>query len=201
MITDSPQYEQECWIKFRNGDDAALHRLYDGYYDRLYNYGFKFSRDTAMIEDAVQDLFLKLMRSRQNLAIPDSVKAYLLRSFRNILLEKLERVQKQTQRELTVSVGFDLVCNHGQLEQKESEIVLNAKLQQAIAQLTPRQREAVFLRYSEEVPYGEIADMLGLSQKAAYKLIGRAVSALRELMGLFIGFSLAIYKIICWGKV
>jgi RNA polymerase sigma factor (sigma-70 family) len=49
-------------------------------------------------------------------------------------------------------------------------------------QLTPRQREVIYLRFFEELSYEEIAGMLDISVKGAYKLSYRALDALKELL-------------------
>ena len=60
-------------------------------------------------------------------------------------------------------------------------------MQNALDQLTPRQREAIFLKYQEGFSYPEIAEMMTLTQKATYKLVGRGIGVLRKVLGcLFI---------------
>jgi RNA polymerase sigma factor (sigma-70 family) len=46
--------------------------------------------------------------------------------------------------------------------------------------LTDRQREAIYLRYMQKLSYDEIADMLGLTQKGARKLVARGIEHMRE---------------------
>jgi DNA-directed RNA polymerase specialized sigma24 family protein len=42
--------------------------LYNDYYSILNNYGYKFTRNSSLIEDAIHDLFVRLWTSRENLA-------------------------------------------------------------------------------------------------------------------------------------
>ena len=46
--------------------------------------------------------------------------------------------------------------------------------------LTDRHREAIYLRYMQKLSYDEIADMLGLTQKGARKLVARGIEHMRE---------------------
>ena len=57
------------------------------------------------------------------------------------------------------------------------------KRQQAmhlLDQLTKRQREAVFLRYFEEMEYEKIASIMDLSKQVVYNLVNKAIQSLKK---------------------
>jgi RNA polymerase sigma factor (sigma-70 family) len=175
------------WQLFVDGNDSGLEGIYRLYYDSLYDYGFKWLGNQTLVEDAIQELFIKLMRNRQNLREPVSVKTYLFKALRAMLLDKLKSKKALNSYDelgdnhFTLHLSPELV-----LIDREEEIELKKKLEQAIAQLTPRQREGIFLRYVEGIPYAEISSMMELTPKATYKLMARAIDALRELMSVII---------------
>lgn len=174
-------YEQGLWKNFQQGDQNALATLYSIYFDSLYNYGFKFSTDATLIEDCIQELFIKLMVNRQNLAIPESVKNYLFKAFRSYIFDKKAQSKKYSASDIEESVAFDLVPHReSEIIDRETVAAREKKVQQALNQLTPRQREAIFLKYHEGFSYVEIAEILSLTQKATYKLVGRAIESLRS---------------------
>ena len=177
--------EQELWKSHQSGDDHALSAIYSMYFDPLFNYGFRFTRDTTLIEDCIQELFLKLIRNRRNLSLPASVKAYLFKSFRSHIIDKMEQARRRPVAEINEYADFSLELNHEDFmistEESDSR---KQRLKAALDQLTPRQREAIFLKYEEGLSYPEIAEMLALTQKATYKLIGRAVQTLRTIYQL-----------------
>lgn len=169
--------EKSLWLKFQQGDEDALAQIYSTFFDPLYNYGFKFTRDSTLIEDCIQELFLKLMRNRKNYTVPDSIRNYLFKAFRSQMFDRMEQLKKQVSRDINDSMTFELESEKGFQDLDEEK---QKKLQVAMAQLTPRQREAIFLKYHEGFSYPAIAEMLSLSQKATYKLIGRAIQTLRD---------------------
>lgn len=180
----SESEELQLWKSFQLGDGKALSDLYSIYFNTLYNYGFKFSRDAGFVEDCIQELFIKLIRNKKNLSLPASVKTYLFKALRSVMFDKWEQTKKHISQELNESSGFDLalqqepsIINSEEIEQQQR------RLEAALQQLTPRQREAIFLKYQEGFSYPEIAEMLSLTQKATYKLIARAVQALRAATG------------------
>jgi DNA-directed RNA polymerase specialized sigma24 family protein len=58
-----------------------------------------------------------------------------------------------------------------------------AKLQQAIQNLTPGQKEIIYLKFEEGLGYHEIAGMLGITQESARKQLYRALLSLRHIIG------------------
>jgi DNA-directed RNA polymerase specialized sigma24 family protein len=70
--------------------------LYNEYYRTQNNYGYKFTRNGTLIEDAIHDLFVRLWTSRENLGTPVSVKNYLYKSLLNTLMRKIQSENKYT---------------------------------------------------------------------------------------------------------
>src|SRR5215213_1533307 len=86
----SNEHDIMMWNSFKKGDYDAYTQLYNGYYKLLNNYGYKFTRDVSLIEDAIHDLFIKLWANRNNLGSPLSVKNDLYKSMRSVLFRKMQ---------------------------------------------------------------------------------------------------------------
>ena len=172
--------ERDWWKLFQQGDMAAFKNLYQRYFHRLFSYGQKLCHSPEILEDALQDFFMKLMRNRENLVLPDSVQAYMLGAFRMFLTDKLKQYKSRLQKEIPAEGFFEFGEIHDSVMIKELDAEQQQLLQDALNQLTARQREAIYLRYFEGLDYEALARLLELSQKGTYKLIGRAVGAMRE---------------------
>lgn len=172
--------DQQLWQSFLDGDDQSLEEIYRKFFDDLYRYGKKWLSDASLTEDVIQDLFIKLIRNRRNLASVTSIKYYLFRAFRSIALDKLRSKGKLTLEDDQSSDQFPLhiTPEHLFIEKEEYELMRH-KLSNALNQLTPRQREAIFLKYIEGFSYAEVSEMMDLSVKGTYKLMARAVDALK----------------------
>ncbi len=186
--------EQSLWSQFIHGDDKSLEKLYRQYFDDLYNYGKKWLRDGPLTEDAIQDLFIKLMKNRSSLSETTSVKYYLFRSLRTVVLDKLKRENRM---QLVDNPGdhlflFELSPEKNLVDQQDA-IQLKERLASAMQNLTPRQREAIFLRYVAGFSYNQVADAMELTAKGTYKLMARAIDALKD--HLLTGSSLLLVKI------
>lgn len=178
------QDDKDIWEAFRSGDESSLQRIFDKYYTPLFNYGHKFSADDHLIEDALQNLFVKLWKNRDGIKDTGSVKNYLYKSFRRVLLRMLE-VQ---QREYSFSVldgwtwpGQELGYDQTLISRERLETIRN-NLVAALEKMTPRQREIIHLRYYEEMEYEEIAALMQLSVSSTYKLLYKAIDTLRQYL-------------------
>ncbi|MEO5684810.1 MAG: sigma-70 family RNA polymerase sigma factor [Chitinophagaceae bacterium] len=183
------------WHSFKQGNWEAYTSLYNDYYSLLNNYGYKFTRNSNLIEDAIHDLFVRLWASRENLGNPVSVKNYLYKSLRNTLLRKIKTEEKYTGMDAEeYPFGFEVsYSNPGGMAIEEKE--LREKVKAIINTLPPRQKEIIYLRFYEGLSYDEIADIMSISINSAYKLLYKALENLQQtlgpspLLGIFLGLS------------
>ncbi|MCD0488594.1 sigma-70 family RNA polymerase sigma factor [Pedobacter sp. MC2016-14] len=176
-----PNYST-VWDNFRNGDEASFREIYDHFYNPLLNYGLKFSQNIEIAEDSLQDLFVKLWANRSTIKATESVKNYLYKSFRRVMISRLQAVSKLLQVELEEEqVNFDFQISHDQvLIEKEDLTAMQGIVQNALVSMTDRQREIIYLRFYEDLSYEQIADMMEITTKGAYKLVYRALDKMRE---------------------
>ena len=184
ILMNSEQASGSVWASFKKGDWCAYTSLYNTYYKPLNNYGYKFTKDVSLIEDCIHDLFVKLWNSKANLGEPASVKNYLYKSLRGILLRKLKsnarfRLMESEDDYLNFEVSYD-----NQLITKEQEVELNRAIQKALSQLPARQREIVYLRFYEGFSYEEIAEVMSISFKSVYKLWYKVQDKLKKSLEL-----------------
>jgi RNA polymerase sigma factor (sigma-70 family) len=178
--------EDIWWISYREGDERSFERIYQLYYSQLANYGGKFTQDTGIIEEGIQDLFLKLWKNRARIGQPPAIKYYLFKAFRRTLTRKLQKKDR-----LFFLPGneddlfFQLELSPEQLLVKYEQLQdLKKQVDTILLTLTNRQREVVYLKFYEDLTYEEIADMLQMNVGGVYKLTYRALDRLRQQMGL-----------------
>jgi RNA polymerase sigma factor (sigma-70 family) len=168
------------WNSFKTGDWDAYTKLYHAYYRLLNNYGHKFTKDINLIEDAVHDLFVTLWANRNNLGNPLSVKNYLYKSIRNILLKKIKSASRIFHlEEDSESIPFVVSFDH-QLISNEEEKRLQQTISAVINKLPPRQQEIIFLRFYEGLSYEDAADIMGIHVSSAYKLLYKALENVQQ---------------------
>lgn len=173
--------DTEVWSKFRDGDDEALSRIYAHLSKRLYLYGLKFTSNQSIIEDSIQDLFCDLVRSRKKLGNTDNIEFYLIKSFKRKLQRLLQREMKYHLKdneeeyvfEITYSIEHDIILG----EKSDQKKLL---LEKALKFLTPRQKEAVYLKFTEGLEYDQISEMMNMSIESCRNLISKSIKSLKD---------------------
>ncbi len=173
--------EETIWERFREGDRSAFELIIREYYQVLFGYGRRFSNDPDLIKDCIHDLFAHLWRRKAYLSATDSIKPYLLTSLRN-------RIFKEKQQESL----FDLLDNtlyddfpaeesvQDRLIADEENVIVHKRLHQALKSLTPRQYEAVYLRYFQNLSNEQIAGIMHISKPAVANLLHATLRILKE---------------------
>lgn len=179
----SPDIDQSLWQGIRAGDREAFTLLFEKYNHTLYNYGSKLTRDSTIIEDAIQDIFIDLWRLRVNLAEqPTSVKFYLYRALRRRIHLGVEKFPFTDE---ISGFGDHLLPFTNANSEKiiiESEALaeMEGRVKKMLSTLPDRQIEAITLKYFDEFKTEEIAKIMGVSEKSVRNFIYRALNTLRQ---------------------
>jgi RNA polymerase sigma factor (sigma-70 family) len=170
------------WEACKAGDKSAYADIYRLYYPRLYNYGCKFTANIVLIEDSIQEIFVRFWMERERWSAIREFRSYLFVSFRHCLLRLLSQhrqLEENLPDEEQYMFALELSAEQQRVEKEEQHEQLRV-LKTAMERLTTRQKEAIFFRFYENMEYDEIAAILQISIKATYKLMARAIDVLRE---------------------
>lgn len=174
--------EPALWQAFKQGDRYAYEALLERYYPFLLNYGTRFQKDREFVKDCLHDLLLDLWSKRDNLDDVRVIKMYLLKSLRRKLLRESQRlrwfreaneVPEDYDFEVQFAIESYLISNEAKHEDLQ-------KLRHSIAKLTKRQREAVYLRFYQEMEYEDIAGIMAINYHSAVNLIYESLRMLRK---------------------
>ena len=179
----SAQEDMSLIVAIRSGDYDAFTLLYNKYIQPLTQYGLKFIADLPAVEDCLHDVFVWLWANRHKLDMHTSVKSYLFKAVRTTMLHWLQKQNRL--RGLTPGDErgylFELqLTPETRVLHNESQRQLRQQIEGVLTNLTAKQKEVIYLRYYEGLNFEEIARNMNLSIKACYKLMGRAITILRE---------------------
>ena len=83
--------------------------------------------------------------------------------------------------EMTDEYPFEVVWSVEQeLIVEEESKQRSSLLLKALSELTPRQKEAVYLRFTKELDYAVIAEIMDISIEACRNLISKAISNMKK---------------------
>jgi RNA polymerase sigma factor (sigma-70 family) len=184
--------ENLLWESIRKGDKSALASLYDDFFQILYEYGMRFCMNRELVEDVIQELFIRLWEKRKTLIISGSVRSYLLVSVRNSVFNAVKKEDKYAFADepfFLVNYEFDKNNFHEDLEESQVQALL-----EGLNKLTGRQKEILYLKFFQGLSQEEIANIMGITVKASYKLSSRALVSLKNLMGVSVPFLVEVLQ-------
>lgn len=171
------------WERFCKGDREALGVIYRGHIDHLYHYGMHFCRDSERVKDCLQDLFQTLWLNREHLTINvENIKYYLIASLRRRLLRSLEKSKRNYTETIFDTFDFEVILPREEvIIQREIYRQHLYQLHKGIAMLSRRQREAIYLRFYQNLSYEETAKLMSMKVESVYNLISKAVGLLKNM--------------------
>ena len=132
-------------------------------------------------ENFIQDEGHKIYLSRKSLSHIHNITPYIFRSFKNRLID-IARKDKYSDSINSFDENFVLeVTVLDNIIDNETAIILKEKVERLLKNITPNQREAVYLKYVTGLQHKEIADILNINEESARKLLYRAMDKLRKL--------------------
>jgi RNA polymerase sigma-70 factor (sigma-E family) len=157
--------------------DGAVTGLYATHYRSLVRLAVQLVGDVGTAEEVVQDSFVAMHGSWRRLKDTDKALAYLRRCVvnrsRSVLRHRVV-VDRNAPRP---------AADMPSAEQSALALLECSVVAAALRTLSPRQREALVLRYYADLSEAQIAAMMGISKGAVKSHTSRAMSALRSVLG------------------
>jgi len=178
------------WMRaWQAGDEAAFDALVEAYSGQVYALLTRFLGQRSNREDLVQEVFLRVVRARERYEPTARFSTFLFRIAYNISVNETQcGIARESARvELGAPDGPRSASPLTELEDERAPAPADAlerddvvrEVRAAIARLPENQRMALLLAKYEELPYEEIAQVLGSTEKAVKSLIHRARESLR----------------------
>lgn len=129
--------------------------------------------------DIVQDVFIKLWEKCKDVSI-DKAKSFLFTAANNLFLNEVKH--KKIKQKYAKQIQFYNKIEKEDPQFKMEENQFKLKLETAINNLPEGQKEVFLLNRINKMTYREIADSLGVSQKAVEKRMSKALLKLKDIL-------------------
>ena len=150
-------------------------RIFVDWYSQLRNYVYYKSGDMQVAEDIVQDTFLRIWERKESIRI-DTAKSLLYKIANNLFINRLDHNKVQLKFTEEYSINEYSLPTDFEMEMKE----FDERLKRSLSELDEKNRVVFLMNRIDDLTYKEIAENLGLSQKAVEKRMGKALSFLKE---------------------
>jgi RNA polymerase sigma-70 factor, ECF subfamily len=165
-------YEKVLVLRAQLEDAAAFAELVERYHARLLFYLARLLGETHRAEDVLQEVWLDAWRALPRLADAGAWRAWLYRIARDRASRELRK------RRLSLEPIEELLIAAPAAEELSAEEL--ALVRAAIDKLPAEQREAVLLKYVEEMTYEEIAAVAGCQLGTVRSRLFYAKQTLKE---------------------
>jgi RNA polymerase sigma-70 factor (ECF subfamily) len=169
--------EHELLKSIAEGDKNAFTQIYNNYRNKIYSIAFELTESTAVAEEIVQDVFLKIWVKRNTLLEVEHFRAYLFTITRNYVFTALKRIARKEFIEVNAMEGAPLYYHDTE------DRVLNNEytriLQAAIDRLPEQQRQVYNLIKTEGLKREEAAAALQLSPETVKSHLAQAMRSVR----------------------
>ena len=154
------------------GNERAFGVLYDRYAGRLYGAALGMLGRREDAEDAVQEVFVAVVRSRRKLLDVRDLTAYLFTALRHAAARVAARRARQP-------VAIEWTTAQVAADRPRSSIPHGEQLEQALQTLPPPQREVITLKIDGQLTFAQIGQVLEISPNTAASRYRYALEKLR----------------------
>lgn len=159
-------------------DRAQFAGLVHEYQGKLYNFLYRYTRNKEDAEDLVQDTFVKAYRNLHRYDSKYSFSTWLFTIARRTAYNHF-RDSKPTE-----VLEYDVAASADTPDQEASQSDEKAWVWQAAQKLKPDFREALSLKYIDDLSIEEISKIMGKSQTNVKIILFRARNQLKKLRSI-----------------
>lgn len=179
--SDSQELSQieENLILRSQTDPEVFRGLYEKYFKRIFLFVLHRVADKQLASDICSQVFLKALLNIQKFkfrGLPFS--AWLFR----IALNECNDYFRKNKRQRIVTIEDHIVENlHEELIENSREEDLRQRLPEILQQLSGDELQLIELRFFEQRPFKEVADIIGITENYAKVKVYRALQKMRNL--------------------
>lgn len=178
MMKKDIKFEQLLVSRLRKGDPDAFSDIFTAYYEDLVHFAYTIIHDLTGAEDIVQDIFVWLWESRENLNITVSLKSLLLKTIQN------KCIDWHRHRKIMTAHSEYLIDNAPLYEYSTDNYLLRSEMELIIEKALEQLPESISATYKmsrhEGLKYHEIAERLDVSVRTVEVRISKALELLRK---------------------
>lgn len=180
----TPQTDKELWKAFIKGSLTAYKSIYEQNVGPLYEYGSTIAPHQDLVLDCIQDMFVHLWNRRARLGEVHNIKGYLFIAYRRRLLDLLKKQQKNFSIEDLAGAEI-LVEEDTNAEISEEK---KARMIAALNALPSQKKEAIYLRFFNDLSCHDIGGIMRIKTQSVYNLISSGLKVIRDNIMVLVCF-------------
>ncbi len=187
MINLNEMTDEELALSYVNGNNQAFDLLLLRNQSKLFSYILFVVHDQDLANDIFQETFVKVITKLQERKYVDSGKfsAWIMRIAHNVIMDWYRDNRAQNIVEATEDNDLSNINTNSCLDYNIEDRFVNEQVLKDVKKmmnlLPPTQREIVFMRFYQDMPFKEIAETTGVSINTALGRMHYAILNLRRM--------------------
>ena len=157
--------------RIRLGDEKAAEELIKRYYISILHYCKRQCFNPEKAEDLTQETFLRLFKNLSGYKGKRKFKAYLYTIANHLCIDESRKMEVYI-----LGDGEEIEDESDEIHRIEDK----SEIDYLLNVLSPEQREAVILRFGEELSFWEIARVMGCNMRTAQSRVRNALKIMRK---------------------
>jgi RNA polymerase sigma-70 factor (ECF subfamily) len=191
----SDQTDEQLMQAYREGNPRAFELLLARHERKVWNFLRRSVGDATLAEDLLQEVFLRVIRAHADSVVwrgEAKFTTWIYTIARNLCIDHARRAVHRDARSLdaptragdeTSETLHDRLSDDARdAEGLTSDGQVRARVEQAVAALPPDQREVFLLRETMDMPFAEIAAVVGAPEPTVKSRMRYALERLREAL-------------------
>jgi RNA polymerase sigma-70 factor, ECF subfamily len=197
-----PTTDESLMIRFQSGDRAAFTVLVRRHQGPLFNFALRYLRSSPVAEEVVQDAFVRVVQNAAEFKHEARFSTWLYTIARNLCIDQtrkralrrhpsLDEPRKAEERD-GPTLGEQTADGKASVERAVVSLEIRERVAEAIDALPEEQREVFLMREVSNLPFKEIAEIVGVSENTVKSRMRYALERLQEALSEFEEYARAL---------
>jgi RNA polymerase sigma-70 factor (ECF subfamily) len=194
--------DESLMIRFQSGDRAAFTVLVRRHQGPLFNFALRYLRSSPVAEEVVQDAFVRVVQNAAEFKHEARFSTWLYTIARNLCIDQtrkralrrhpsLDEPRKAEERD-GPTLGEQTADGKASVERAVVSLEIRERVAAAIDALPEEQREVFLMREVSNLPFKEIAGIVGVSENTVKSRMRYALERLQEALSEFEEYARAL---------
>lgn len=181
-VMDDPWSDENLMLCYAAGDARSFEVLYQRHKGPVYRYMLNLCRNEAVAEELFQEVWMKLIKARENYVASAKFTTYLYKLAHNQFIDHYRKQNVRIVVDQSVEID-DVEHDQPRGNNPEKQVQINQTMDQLnklLESLPNEQREVFLLREEAGMSVQEIAETIGINYEAAKSRLRYAIAKLRS---------------------
>jgi len=187
--------EKEAIKRIKRGEVDQYRILFEDNKEKVYRICLRFTRDSDRAKDLLQETFIKAYESIEKFKGESSFSSWICRIAINKCLTYARnvKIRKNLEKDHEEMIKINLALEEIENPNKKFDLKeFKEKIEEALKELTGRERMIFTLKHFENLKITEVSDVMGVSEGTVKSTLHKVIRKLRKKLEFFFeekGFS------------